>query len=273
MLRKLHFSLRTCRKQRAGMHDPDRDRQFRYLVRLRKWYLARNWPVISADTKKKEWVGEFKNPGRAWRRASPEVLDHDFPKWAEGRAIPMGVYDVGHNDGYVVVGTSHETPTFAVRAIRRWWRDVGRPRYPGVRHLLIEADSGGANDHRKWEWKVALQDLADESGLTVTVTHYPPGASKWNPIDHRMFSLISANWAGEPLRSYETILKHIRATRSEAGFHCRAVLDHRTYESQPRARAWQKRFVHLKPRKVPPQWNYTISPHSHRQTADVNFGQ
>lgn len=273
LLRKLHFSLRTCRKQRAGMHDPDRDRQFRYLVRLRRWYLAHRWPVISVDTKKKEWVGEFKNPGRAWRRASPEVLDHDFPKWAEGRAIPMGVYDVGHNDGYVAVGTAHETPTFAGRTIRRWWLDVGRRRYPDVRHLLIEADGGGANDPRKWEWKVALQDLADEFGLTITVTHYPPGASKWNPIDHRMFSLISANWAGEPLRSYETILKYIRTTRSTTGFHCRAALDQRPYESQPRARAWQKRFVRLKPRKVLPKWNYTIAPHTTRQNAEVNLGQ
>ena len=151
------------------------------------------------------------------------MLDHDFPSWAIGRAIPYGIYDPASNDGYVVVGTSHETPAFAVAAIRRWWIVVGRRRYPEARRLLIQADSGGANGCRKWAWKVALQRLADEFGLIIMVTHYPPGASKWNPIDHRMFSLISANWAGEPLVSYETVLKYIRTTRSEAGFHCRAA--------------------------------------------------
>ena len=146
------------------------------------------------------------------------VLDHDFPSWAIGRAIPYGIYDLAFNDGLVVVGTSHETPAFAVAAIRRWWLEVGRRRYPGKRRLLIEADAGGANDCRKWGWKVALQGLADEFGLIITVTHYPPGASKWNPIDHRMFSLISANWAGEPLVSYETILGYIRGHARPRGF-------------------------------------------------------
>jgi Rhodopirellula transposase DDE domain len=222
LMRRGGFSLRTDRKRLARTDDPDRDRQFRYLTRMRRLYRARGWPVISVDAKKKEWVGDFKNPGRCWRRKDREVLDHDFPSWAIGRAIPYGIYDLAFNDGLVVVGTSHETPSFAVAAIRRWWLEVGRGRYCGKRRLLIEADAGGANAATKWEWKVALQRLADEFGLIITVTHYPSGVSKWNPIDHRMFSLISANWAGEPLVSYETVLNYIRTTRSRTGFRCRA---------------------------------------------------
>jgi hypothetical protein len=261
LLRRLRFSLRTCRKQKAGIRHRDRDRQFRYLVRLRNWYLARKRPVISVDTKKKEWVGNFKNPGRCWRRRPCQVLDHDFPSWAVGRANPAGIYDLAHHDGYVVIGISHETPSFEVAAIRRWWLDVGRKRYANERRLLIEVDSGGANDHRKWEWKLALQGLADEFGLSITVTHFPTGASKWNPIDHRMFSLISANWAGEPLVSYETMLKHIRTTRSDTGFHCRACLDEREYPIRRKISADEKASIRLKRRSALPNWNYTIRPH------------
>jgi hypothetical protein len=261
LMRDRDFSLRTNRKRLAGTHDPERDRQFRYLTRMRRLYMARGWPVISVDTKKKEWVGNFKNPGRCWRRQPRDVLDHDFPSWAIGRAIGYGIFDVGFNDGYVVVGTSHETPAFAVAAIRRWWIVVGRRRYPEARRLLIQADGGGGNDCRKWAWKVALQHLADEFGLILTVTHYPPGASKWNPIEHRMFSLISANWAGEPLVSYETVLKFIRTTRSEAGFRCRACLDTKPYPKRLKTTADERASVRLRPRRVLPQWNYTIWPH------------
>jgi hypothetical protein len=264
LLRKLGYSLRTCRKKTTGIRHRDLDREFRYLNRLRKLYITRGWPVISVDTKKKEWIGNFKNPGVCWRQRTRKVFDHDYPTWAVGKAIPAGIYDVVHNDGYVVIGISHETPTFAVRAIRRWWLDVGRHRYPGARRLLIEADSGGANDHRKWEWKVALQKFADEFGLIIAVTHFAPGSSKWNPIEHRMFSLISANWAGEPLNSYETVLKHIRTTRSEEGFHCRACLDQREYTAQRKATAAVKAFVRLKRRGIFPDWNYIIVPHKHR---------
>jgi hypothetical protein len=261
LMRDRRFSLRTNRKRRAGTHNPERDRQFRYLTRMRRLYLARELPVISVDTKKKEWVGNFKNPGRCWRRQPRDVLDHDFPKWAIGRAIGYGIFDVRFNDGYVVVGTSHETPAFAVAAIRRWWIVVGRRRYPEARRLLIQADSGGGNGCRKWAWKVALQHLADEFGLILTVTHYPPGASKWNPIEHRMFSLISANWAGEPLVSYETVLKYIRTTRSEPGFRCRACLDTKPYPKGLKVKADERACVRLRPRRVLPQWNYTIWPH------------
>jgi Rhodopirellula transposase DDE domain len=261
LLRDLHFSLRTCRKQKAGTRNKDRDRQFRYLTRLRKLYRTLGLPVISVDTKKKEWVGDFKNPGRCWRRRDREVLDHDFPSWAIGRAIPYGVYDLAFDDGLVVVGTSHETPSLAVAAIRRWWLEVGRCRYFAKKRLLIEADAGGANDARKWEWKVALQALADEFELIITVTHYPPGASKWNPIDHRMFSLISDNWSGEPLVSYEMILNYIRRARSSEGFHCRARLDLTDYPTGYKVTPEAKGWVRLKPRRVLPKWNYTIWPH------------
>jgi Rhodopirellula transposase DDE domain len=261
LLHDRHFSLRTCRKNRAGTRHEDRDRQFRYLTRLRKLYRARGLPVISVDTKKKEWVGDFKNPGRCWRRRDREVLDHDFPSWATGRAIPYGIYDLDFDDGLVVVGTSHETPSFAVAAIRRWWLEVGRKRYFGKRRLLIEADAGGANSARKWEWKVGLQGLADEFNLIITVTHYPSGASKWNPIDHRMFSLISANWCGEPLVTYETILGYIRRTRSSKGFHCRARLDTTDYPTGYKATPEAIASVRLKRRPVLPEWNYTIWPH------------
>jgi Rhodopirellula transposase DDE domain len=195
--------LRTHRKRLAGTRDPDRDRPFRYLTRMRRLDLARGLPVIRVDPKKKEWVGNFKNPGRTWRQQPRDVLDQDFPSWASGQGIPYGIDDEAHNDGHVVIGTSHETPHFAVAAIRCWWwwRTVGRSRDPGAKRLLIQADGGGANDSRKWAWKVALQRLADELQWIITVTHYPPGASQWNRIEHRRFSLISANWAGEPLVS------------------------------------------------------------------------
>jgi hypothetical protein len=261
LLRELGFSLKTCRKQQAGIQDRDRDRQFRYIIRMRKLYLGKGLPVISVDTKKKELVGKFKNPGRSYRQKAPQVLDHDFPSWAVGQAIPVGIYDVGHNDGYVVVGTSHNTAAFITAAIRRWWRVVGRRRYPKARRVLLEMDGGGANDPRKWLWKIALQKLADETGLIIVVTHYPAGASKWNPIEHRMFSAISGNWAGEPLVSYETILKYIRTTRTETGFRCRAWLDGKEYPARQRAKPEDKVRVRLKPHRVLPKWNYTIWPH------------
>jgi Rhodopirellula transposase DDE domain len=261
LLRQGKFSLRTNRKCLAGTQDPERDRQFRYLARLRRLYMTLGLPVISVDTKKKEWVGNFKNPGRCWRRQPRAVLDHDFPGWALGRAIPYGIYDQAFDDGLVVVGTSHETPWFAVAAIRRWWLEVGRWRYAGKKRLLIQADGGGANDSRKWAWKVALQGLADEFGLIIAVTHYPPGASKWNPIDHRMFSLISGNWAGEPLVSYETILNYIRRTRSGTGFHCRACLDRAEYPTGRKVTPEEKKRVRLQRRRVLPDWNYVIWPH------------
>jgi hypothetical protein len=260
LLRDQHFSLRTNRKCRAGIRDPQRDRQFRYLARMRRWYLARGLPVISVDTKKKEWIGDFKNPGRCWRRDSRAVLDHDFPSWAIGRGIPYGIYDFGRNAGYVIIGTSRETSAFAAAAIRSWWLEVGRRYYAKKNRLLIQADGGGANGSRRLAWKVGLQGLADEFGLIITMMHYPPGASKWNPIEHRMFGLISENWAGEPLVSYEVMLNYIRRTRSSTGFHCRASLDTANYPKAAKITDAERGQLQIKPRRVLPKWNYTIWP-------------
>jgi Rhodopirellula transposase DDE domain len=270
LLRERGFSLKTCRKQQAGIRNPERGRQFRHIVWMRKLYLGKGLPVISVDTKKKEWVGNFKNAGRTWRRRPRQVLDHDYPSWALGQAIPVGIYDVGHNDGYVVVGTSHDTAAFITAAIHRWWRVVGRRRYPLARRLLVEMDGGGANDPRKWLWKIALQKLADDTGLIIVMTHYPPGASKWNPIEHRMFSAISDNWAGEPLVSYETMVKYIRTTRTETGFHCRAWLDQQDYPARQRARPEDQAQVRLKPQRLLPKWNYTIWPHRSQDHCSSN---
>lgn len=264
LLKKWQYSLRTCRKQTPGVRHRDRDRQFRYLVRLRRLYVTRGWPVITVDTKKKEWIGNFKNPGRDWRRRPHRVLDHDFPSLSQGRAIPVGVYDVAHNRGFVVVGTTHETAALVGSAVRRWWRTEGQRRFPGAPRLLVQVDSGGANGYRQWNWKVELQNLADATGLIITVTHFPPGTSKWNPTDHRLFSVISANWAGVPLRSYETMLKHIRSSRTETGLRCRARLDCKNYPIHHKATREQIASVRIRRRSVFPQWNYTIYPHGRR---------
>jgi hypothetical protein len=263
--------LRTNRKRLARTHEPDRDRQFRLLVRRRRHFLRQGWPMLSVDTKKKELVGEFKNPGDCWRQQSLDVLDHDFPSDAVGRAIPYGIYEHGRNRGYVVVGTSHETAEFAVAAIRSWWMEVGRAAYPGTRRLGIEADCGGANGNRLWAFKAGLQGLADEFGLTITVGHLPPGASKWNPIEHRMFNLISANWTGQPLVSYETVLKFIRSTRSRTGFCCRACLDRAFYATKRKVSKEQKARVQLMPHRALPKWNYTIRPHRKKTKRTTYF--
>jgi hypothetical protein len=262
LLRLDGYSLRTNRKRLARTDKPERDRQFRLIERRRRWYLSRDLPVLSVDTKKKELVGKFKNPGTCWRKKPREVLDHDFPSDAIGRAIPFGIYDQGRNTGFVVVGTSHETSAFAIQALRTWWLKTGFWRYPKARRWLIEADCGGANGNRLWAWKVGLQRLADEFRVAITVSHYPPGASKWNRIEHRMFNLISASWAGEPLVSYETILNYIRTTTSSTGFCCRAVLDSRAYETKQKVTAEEKATVRLRPYNILPQWNYTVSPRS-----------
>lgn len=262
LLREQKYSLRTNRKSLAKTKDPDRDRQFRLLARRRRHFQRRGWPVISIDTKKKELLGNFKNPGRTWRRGNRNVLDHDFPSWADGRVIPFGIYDIARNHGYVAVGMSHETAAFAARAIRSWWMSEGQRHYPGVTHLTIEADCGGANNPRTWAWRVALQRLADEFGLTITVGHFPPGASKWNLIEHRMFNLISANWAGEPLASYEIVLKYLRSTRSSTGFRCRAALDKTLHPTKVKVSDEEKQTVRMTRHRVLPKWNYTIRPNT-----------
>jgi hypothetical protein len=261
LLREQHFLLRTNRKCQAGTHHPDRRRQYRYMAQQRRRFLQKGWPVLSVDAKKKELVGNFKNPGRCYRRHSRQVLDHDFRRYAIGVGIPYGVYDEARNAGYVRIGTSHETAAFAVATLRRWWLEEGRSRYLNAKRWLIEADGGGGNGCRSWAWKVEWQGLADELGIIICVSHYPPGASKWNWIEHHMFCYISENWAGEPLVSYEAMLNFIRRTRTNTGFHCRASVDEAFYPLKRKISAEERASVNLRPRKVLPQWNYVIRPH------------
>lgn len=262
LLKHLDYSLHHNRKERSKRQDPDRDRQMRYLARKRRAFLKAKKPVISVDCKKKELIGNFKNPGRTWRREARSVLATDFPSDAEGKAIPYGVYDVARNRGFVGVGVAHETAQFAVNVIRSWWYTEGRAAYPDTTELLIQADGGGANANDSWLWKWELQRLADESGLTITVTHYPTSASKWNWIEHRLFCHISANWAGEPLVRYETVLKFIRTTTTETGLCCTAYLDRKHYQTKLKVSPKHKVSIRLLKHRVLPKWNYTIRPHT-----------
>jgi hypothetical protein len=262
LLRQSGYSLRTNRKALARVQDPDRDRQFRFIARQRQYFLRRGWPALSVDAKKKELVGNFKNPGACWRAEALAVLDHDFPGDAVGRALPYGLYDQGADRGYVVVGTSRETPAFGAAAVRRWWLAYGRWAYPAAERLLIEADCGGANGYRSWGWRAGLQRLADELRLSITVAHYPPGASKWNRIEHRLFNRISRNWAGQPLVSYEAVLNFIRATRTASGWCCGVELDTTDYPAKQAISAEQKQRIRIKRHRTLPKWNYTIHPRS-----------
>jgi len=261
LLKKRRYVLRANRKRLSKKKDANRDRQMRYLVRKRKQHEKAGFPSISVDAKQRELIGNFKNPGRTYRRKPLDVLEGDYPSLADGLAIPYGIYDTVHNEGFVVVGISHQTSKFAVSAIRRWWLRVGRRKFPAKKHLLIQADCGGANGNRLWLWKYELQKLADEFDLTITVTHLPTSASKWNLIEHRLFCHLEANWAGTPLASYETILKFIRTTKTETGLRCRAYLDQKNYQTGNRISKEQKAFINLKSHRSLPHWNYTIVPH------------
>ena len=260
LLKRQDYSLRVNHKRLAGKQSPDRDKQFGYLTRWRQAYLRRQWPVISVDTKKSELVGNFKQAGQAWRQQRREVNMYDFLSLAQGKAIPYGIYDIGLNQGYVVVGTSHDTAEFAVAAIRSWWLKLGQLHYPGKPHLLIQADGGGANGNRPRLWRLKLQQLADEFDLFITVNHYPTGASKWNLVEHRMFNLISGNWAAHPLDSYETMLNFIRTTTSTTGFSCQADLDTTVYETGIKVPPEAVAQLSLRPHRRFPKWNYTIYP-------------
>lgn len=261
LLKQQGYALRGNCKRLSPRQDAQRDQQFRYIARMRRKFAKAKLPIISVDTKKKELIGPFKNVGRTWRREPLEVFETDFPQDALGKAIPYGIYDLARNEGYVVVGTSHETAAFAVAAIRTWWLEMGRFHYRGKHELLIQADGGGANGKRCWLWKWGLQQLADEFQLTITVTHYPTGASKWNPIEHRLFSRLSRNWAGQPLLSYETVLKFIRTTKTKTGLGCQARLDRRHYATGLKITPEQKAHVNLHPHRILPKYNYTIRPH------------
>lgn len=260
LLRKLKFSLRVNQK-RLGVKHPDRDRQFRRIARLRRRFVQQGDPIISVDAKKRELVGNFKNAGTKWDRKPTLVNDHDFRTLASGIAVLYGVYDVSANRGAMSVGVSHETSAFACASIRSWWQQSGRRRYPSAQRLLILADTGGSNAAARGAWKDQLQQqLCDRFGLTVTVAHYPTGASKYNPIERRLFSQISRNWKGEPLKSYETILKFIRTTSTSTGLIVTARLDRKQYPVGIKPSAARLRQLNLTKATFAPRWNYTIRP-------------
>ena len=259
LLKGLGFSLRANEKRLTGPPHPDRDRQFRHIELTRRRFLKAGLPVISVDAKKKELVGDFKNAGRAWRREPDPVSAHDFPQDAICRAAPYGVYDPTHNRGYVAVGTSADTAEFAVESIASWWEEHGSKSYPGAGKILILADAGGSNGCRNRLWKLRLQEhLVDRLGLGVTVCHYPSGASKWNPVEHRLFGPISVNWAGKPLRCLGTLLGYIRGTVTEAGLEVAAKLLERTYATKIKVTKREMEGVRLVRHKVCPNWNYTL---------------
>ena len=259
-LEDMGYTLQANVKTREGPQHPNRDAQFRYLNRQVKAFRRVGDPVISVDTKKKELVGAFKNAGRRWLRQgkSDEVTVHDFPHLGQGKAIPYGAYDIARNRAVVNVGVTHETAEFAVESIRRWWRLDGKRHYQGTRRLLICADSGGSNGNRQRAWKLHLQALSDETGMTITVCHYPPGTSKWNQIEHRLFSFISLNWQGKPLINFETVVNLIGGTRTRTGLKVKAVLDTSEYETGVEISKEEIDRIRLKRHKVHPDWNYTL---------------
>ena len=263
VLRDAGYTLQSNRKAQEGRGHPDRDAQFRHINRQVIAFQRKRQPVISVNTKKKELVGNFKNAGREWRpKGSPErVKVHDFLIKENGKAIPYGVYDLTRNAGWVSVGIDHDTASFAVRTIRRWWRAMGQRVYPQARSLLITADSGGSNGARVRLWKWELQRLADATGLTITVCHFPPGTSKWNKIEHRLFSYISANWRGRPLTSLVTIVSLIAATRTETGLRVRAEIDKGKYPLGRQVTDEEMAQVRLRRNRFHGDWNYTIRPH------------
>lgn len=256
------YSLQANRKSREGSNHPDRDAQFRYIQRKVRRFQALGQPVISVDTKKKELVGNFKNAGKQWRpKGTPEpVRVHDFRIPELGKAIPYGVYDLTRNAGWVSVGIDHDTARFAVRTIGRWWQKMGRPLYRGVEALLVTADAGGSNGARTRLWKWELQQLANRTGLSITVCHFPPGTSKWNKIEHRLFSYISTNWRGRPLVSLAVIVNLIASTRTQEGLRVRCELDKGQYPKGQEISDEQMAQIRLVPHRFHPDWNYTIHP-------------
>jgi hypothetical protein len=263
-LKEMGYSLQANKKNKEGESHADRDGQFRGISRTAKSFLKVSEPVISVDTKKKERVGNFKNNGRKWHKkgAAPQVNIHDFPSLAAGTAIPYGAYDVQRNEGMVNVGMTHDTAEFAVASIRRWWLQFGRRHYPHASRLLICADSGGSNAARNRAWKYHLQEFSDETGLEVVVRHYPPGTSKWNKIEHRMFSYISMNWKGEPLVSFETVVNLISATTTKQGLRIEAMLDETVYETGVKISDAQMKELNIHPNRRHPEWNYAFLPRS-----------
>jgi hypothetical protein len=266
ILKEMGYSLRVNQKSiESGGKNPvdpkDRNKQFEHIEKQRKRYAKKGNPVISVDTKKKELIGNFKNQGRSWEKSPIPVNDHDFPSDALGKAIPYGIYDTQNNRGTVFLGTSHDTPAFAVDSVESWWESEGKERYPNADQLLILADSGGSNSSRSRVWKYRLQrNLCDRHGLTVRICHYPPGASKWNPIEHRLFSEISKNWSGKPLTRYETVLKYIRTTKTSSGLNVKAHYVRKKYKTGERVSNKEMKQINIENEPTLPKWNYTLAP-------------
>jgi hypothetical protein len=262
LLQALGYSLQGTRKVKEGSSNPDRDAQFNYINERVKAFQRRGQPVISIDTKKKELIGEFQNKGREWRpQGCPEKVQvYDFIDKDLGKVNPYGVYDLSANEGWVNVGTDHNTAEFAVESIRRWWRTMGQSHYPLAQELLITADGGGSNGSRNRLWKLRLQTLADELGLRISVCHFPPGTSKWNKIEHRMFSYISLNWRGRPLVNLETVVNLIANTTTEKGLKIQADLDRAIYPTGLKVSDQELEAINLKEVDFHGEWNYSISP-------------
>jgi Rhodopirellula transposase DDE domain len=264
LLKEAGYSLQANRKTREGISHPDRDAQFRRINRRVQEQQRQGQPAISVDTKKKETLGNLKNPGHTWRpKGRPvEVDTHDFPDPRKGKAVPYGVYDLGRNEAWVSVGISSDTAEFAVASIRSWWRRLGRRCYPEARRLLITADSGGSNGHRNRLWKVELQRLSDESGLEIEVCHFPPGTSKWNKIEHRLFCHVTRNWQGQPLEDYQVVIELLTATTTDAGLRVHAKLDVSQYQKGRKVSDQELAKLNLRPARFHGDWNYVIRPRS-----------
>ena len=262
LLKQQRYSLKANRKSVASTQHSQRDQQFRYIRRVKARFVRANHPVISVDTKKKELIGNFKNAGQQWCQQPEQVNDHDFPHHALAKAVPYGIYDVAYNRGYVYVGTSGDTADFAVEAIERWYTRADRPRFADESKLLILCDAGGSNGYRVRNWKLQLQRFADAYGIDVMVCHYPTGASKWNPIEHRLFSMISSNWAGKPLRSLRVMTALIRGTSTTTGLKVSAAQLRGHFPTKVKVSDRQMSTIYLTRRKICPQWNYIV--HSRR---------
>ena len=263
-LRRLGYSMQLNQKTREGRQHQNRDQQFGYINRQVTAFRKSGDPVLSVDAKKKELVGPFKNGGRTWRpKGKPHQVNvYDFPSLAEGKAIPYGAYEIGDDRAVVNAGITHDTAEFAVESIRRWWKLAGSKRKKAAKRILICADGGGSNSSRSRTWKLHLQKLADELGMAVTVCHYPPGTSKWNKIEHRLFSFISLTWKGQPLINYETVVNLIGATKTKSGLKVKAVLDTNEYETGVKVTDLQMEERSIRWHKTHPEWNYTLKPRS-----------
>ncbi len=267
LLAKMGFSLKTNRKtiisggKRKPGYREKRNQQFLYIKKIKNSFEKKQQPIISVDTKKKEMLGNFKNHGKTWSNKPTNVHDHDFKSDSIGTAIPYGIYDLNKNNGYVIIGKSKDTSSFSTDAIEEWWRVEGNKHYPQTKHILIFADGGGSNSSRSRVWKKGIQDkLCDKYNLSVTICHYPPGASKWNPIEHRLFSEISKNWAGIPLKNFEIVQNYITTTTTVKGLRIKTSLNENIYKIGEKVSDQEFNKINILPSKILPEWNYTIRP-------------